>query len=101
MRCITITYDYDGPEEAWTSLTGAFLAALDADKALAGKFTYQIAVADNGKSRVHWGRWDSEETLAKVQSQAYFKVFAAGLRELASDPPTTLGANVAGKTAGW
>ncbi len=73
MRGITITYDYDGPEQAWTSLTGAFIDALDADAALNGRFSYQVAVADNGKTRVHWGRWDSAETLAQVQAQDYLR----------------------------
>ena len=63
MRGITITYKYDGPEEAWRDLTGAFIAAIDADPAVAGKFTYQVMTADDGITRVHWGRWDSDETL--------------------------------------
>ena len=101
MRCTPIPYDDDGPEETWVGLTGAYLAALGADQALTGKSTYQIAVADNGTSRVRWELWNSAETLAAMQGQDHFKVFAAGLRDLAREPPVTLGADVTEKTAGW
>ena len=101
VRTITITYDYSGDEAAWEALTDAFVRALDGDPETGGKFTYQIAVADNGASRVHWGRWDSAETLAHVQSQPYFKAFASGLKDLLGAAPQTLGANVVKKTRGW
>lgn len=101
MRTITITCDCDGPEDRWTAQTGAFLAAIDADAAIDGRFTCQVAAAVNGKSRVHWGRWDRAETLAIVQSRAYFKTFAAGVKALIGHVPLSLGATVAGKTSGW
>ncbi|MFW8635004.1 hypothetical protein [Cribrihabitans pelagius] len=59
MRGITITYAYSGDEDAWRQATSEFIAAIDADPAAAGKFTYQVAVADDGETRIHWGRWDT------------------------------------------
>lgn len=101
MRCITITYAYDGPENDWRELVGGFVGALNADADIAGKFTYQVATGDDGVGRVHWGRWDSAETLKTMQSRDYFKAFAAGLRDLIGGPPETFGADVQMKTEGW
>ncbi len=101
MRGITIMYEYDGPEDRWEKVVGDFLAAIDADAEVAGKFTYQVARADDGRTRIHWGRWDSPETLARMQSTAYFKTFAADLKELAGGPPKNVAADVFAKTTGW
>ena len=101
MRGITITYEYGGPEEAWTEAMQRFISAIDADPDVAGKFTYQVAVADDGKTRIHWGRWDTQETLKTVQSRAYFSTFADAVRSLAGGPPNTIGADVMLKTNGW
>lgn len=101
MRGITITYAYDGDEENWREVTKVFIAAIDADPVAAGKFTYQVAVADDGKTRFHWGRWDSAETLAHVQSQPYFKEFAAKVREFAGGAPNATGHDIVHKTGGW
>lgn len=99
MRSITIRYEYSGSEESWRSVVGDFIAALDADAEIAGKFTYQVSVAD--KARVHWGRWDSQETLKTMQSRPYFKTFSEGLKGLLGGQPEALVADVALKTAGW
>ncbi|MGR3760784.1 hypothetical protein ACUXV3_11735 [Roseobacteraceae bacterium NS-SX3] len=101
MRGITITYAYSGDEDAWRQATSAFIAAVGADLKAAGKFTYQVAVADDGETRVHWGRWDSAETLAHVQSQDYFKTFAERVKEFAGGAPKATGHDIADKTAGW
>lgn len=101
MRGITITYSFDGDEADWQATTDAFVAAIDADPEVAGKFSYQVAVADDGKSRFHWGRWDSQDTLAHVQSQPYFKAFAEKVREFAGGAPVATGHDVRGKTADW
>ncbi|TMV03704.1 hypothetical protein FGK63_18725 [Ruegeria sediminis] len=101
MRGITITYTYDGDEAEWTAATGAFIDAIDNDPQAAGKFTYQVAVADDGVTRFHWGRWDGAETLAHVQSQPYFKDFAAKVREFAGGAPNATGHDIAAKTGGW
>lgn len=101
MRSITISYKYSGPEEKWRGVIDAFIAAINADEAVAGRFIYQVAVADDGQTRIHWGRWDSAETLKTMQSRAYFKVFAGSLRELAGGPPDAVAAAVATKTVGW
>lgn len=101
MRGITITYEYDGDEQAWRAAMQTFISAIDDDPAVAGKFNYQVAVADDGKTRIHWGRWDSAETLTHVQSQDYFKSFAGEVQEFAGGVPQNTGADVALKTTGW
>ncbi len=101
MRGITITYSYSGDEAAWTRATSDFIDAIDSDPAVAGKFTYQVAVADDGETRIHWGRWDNAETLAHVQSQDYFKTFAAKVRDFAGGAPTAIGHDVKNSSAGW
>ncbi|SHG86487.1 hypothetical protein [Cognatishimia maritima] len=100
MRGITITYDYSGDEAPWRAAMQAFVDAVNSDPAAAG-FRYQIAVADNGSSRIHWGRWDSKETLAHVQSQDYFTTFAAQVAEFSGGKHKPLPANIALKTENW
>ncbi len=101
MRGITITYSYSGDENDWQSTVDAFISAINTDPEAAGKFTYQVAVADDGVSRFHWGRWDSAETLAHVQSQPYFKEFAAKVRGFAGGAPNATGHDIKTKTTGW
>lgn len=100
MRAITIRYKFSGPEDAWLKMVGDFIAAIDADPEVTGRFTYQVTTADDRETRVHWGRWDSRETLQKVQSRDYFKAFTSRLRELAGQPDS-LASDVVLKTAGW
>jgi hypothetical protein len=61
MRTITIWYDYAGPEEEWRRLVGDFIAGINGDPEIAGKFTYQVTTADDSRTRVHWGRWDNQD----------------------------------------
>ena len=101
MRCITITYRYSGDEKLWRETVEAFIAAIEGDPAVSGKFTYQVATADDGETRIHWGRWDSAETLQALQSQPYFKVFAQAVKGFAGGAPSATGADVAVKSTGW
>ena len=101
MRSITIRYEYDGAEDIWETLINTFVNALNADPAINMQFKYQVAIADDGKTRIHWGLWDSEETLKAMQSQDYFKTFATGLRDLIGGPPDALGADVFSRTGNW
>ncbi|WP_421702618.1 hypothetical protein [Aliiroseovarius sp.] len=101
MRAITITYAYSGDEDAWKQAIGDFISAIDKDPQAAGKFTYQVAVADDGVTRFHWGRWDTPETLAHVQSQDYFKTFAGHVKGFAGGAPQNTGHDVVMKTGGW
>lgn len=98
MRGITISYDYSGDEAPWRAAIEDFISALDADPA-ATNFTYQVSVADNGISRIHWGRWDNQDTLTHVQSQDYFKTFAAKVGEFSGGSHKPVPANLALKTA--
>ena len=100
MRGITITYDYSGDEAPWRAAMQAFIDALDADPG-AANFSYQVSIADNGVSRIHWGRWDSQATLAHVQSQDYFKTFAAKVGEFSGGTHMPVPADVAIKTSSW
>lgn len=101
MRGITITYTYTGDETVWESAVADFIAAIDGDPVIAGKFTYQVAIADDKQTRFHWGRWDSAETLAHLQSQEYFKTFARKVRDFADGAPTATGHDITAKTSGW
>lgn len=99
MRSITIRYVYAGDEAAWKSAIDDFIGAIDADPAVKGRFTYQVAVADDGVTRIHWGSWDSPATLEAVQSQDYFQAFTAAIQDFAGDTLTTVGADVLGRTS--
>lgn len=101
MRSITITYQYDGPEADWRETVETFVAAVNADNRISGRFVYQIAVADDGITRIHWGRWDTPETLKTMQGSDYFKTFAAKLHAIAGDSLKNTGADVALRTEGW
>lgn len=100
MRGITITYDYSGDEAPWRAAIQDFIDALDGDPG-AANFSYQVSVADNGVSRIHWGRWDSQDTLAHVQSQDYFKTFAAKVGEFSGGSHKPVPADVTVKTSSW
>jgi quinol monooxygenase YgiN len=101
MRTITIWYDYAGPEEEWRRVVGDFIAGINGDPEIAGKFTYQVTTADDSRTRVHWGRWDNQETLQTMQSRNYFKRFSEGLKELIGGQPNTMAADVVLRTSGW
>lgn len=101
MRGITITYKYSGDETEWKAAIDEFISALDNDADLAGRFTYQVAVADDGETRIHWGRWDSAETLQHMQSQPYFATFAGKVKEFAGGAPNATPHDIVTKTAGW
>ncbi|AZV76628.1 hypothetical protein EBB79_01095 [Parasedimentitalea marina] len=101
MRGITITYKYNGNEEDWQTAVSDFIAAIDSDPEVVGKFTYQVATADDDETRFHWGRWDSAETLAHVQSQKYFNTFAGKVRDFAGGTPSATGHDILHKTNGW
>lgn len=101
MRAITITYTYSGDETVWQAAIDAFVSALDADTELDGRFCYQVAVADDKETRIHWGRWDSAETLAHVQAQPYFKDFAGKVRGFAGGAPNATGHDIVAKTGNW
>ncbi|MBE1285912.1 MAG: hypothetical protein GJ676_21540 [Rhodobacteraceae bacterium] len=101
MRAITITYQYNGPEHDWQQAIDAFIAALESDSRLKGRFEYQVAVADDNQTRIHWGRWDDPNTLAYLQAQSFFKDFATKIRGFSGNGPTATGHNVVAKTSGW
>src|SRR5690606_1792627 len=100
-RGITISYKYSGPEETWLAAVDEFIQALDGDPEVSGKFNYQVAVADDQVTRIHWGRWDSEVTLDTVQSRDYFKQFARRILDLAGGQPQNVGAQMLSSTRGW
>ena len=101
MRGITITYSYDGDETAWRDTITTFINQIENDPRLAGRLLYQVAVADDGKTRFHWGRWDSPETLAHLQGQDFFKTFAGKVRDFANGGPVATGHDTVVKTSGW
>ena len=84
MYGIVIRYQFQGDESVWRQAVDAFVNAVDNDPQ-AGKFHYTVTSAGDGATRIHIGRWDSEETLKHVQSQEYFSTFAASVKEFAGD----------------
>jgi len=94
---IVITYDYDGDEADWQAAVDGFIADIDADPRLKGRFTYQVNRALEGPGRIHIGRWDEPETLAHLQGQDFFKAFAGKVGEFAGGAPN---ATRFGKVAG-
>ncbi|HMQ58479.1 MAG TPA: hypothetical protein PKE65_08020 [Rhizobiaceae bacterium] len=93
MRMLTIRYRYSGPEADWRETIDRFIAAVDSDDELAGRFSYEVAIGDDGVERVHWARWSEEMTVKTLQSRDYFKAFSSRLRELAGGTLETFGAN--------
>ena len=89
MGGLLIEYEYDGDEAAWTRAIEAFLKAISADPKLAGRFRYHVFVKEDGRTRVHVPSWDSEATLAHLQSQDFFKTFSNAVRGFAGGAPRT------------
>lgn len=85
MLGISIRYEFDGDEAIWEVAIARFIAAVNADDEITGKFNYRVMKAREGKTRVHWGQWDVPETVKILQSRDYFKEFAAALKDLAGD----------------
>jgi hypothetical protein len=99
MHGILIQYDYDGDEAAWLAAVEDFVAAIDNDTALHGKFSYRVNIAPDGIGRVHVGGWDSDETLAHLQSQDFFKTFAGKVGEFAGGNQKATRIKLAAETA--
>ncbi len=95
---ILIQYDYDGDEAPWLAAIEAFVTAIDADPDLRRKFSYRVATAADGVGRVHVGRWDSEATLAHLQSQEFFKQFAGKIGEFSGGGPNATRLQLAAET---
>ncbi len=85
MSGIVIRYQFSGDESAWREAVDAFVSAIDNDPRAAGNFHYTVTSVGDGATRIHIGRWDSEETLKHVQSQEYFSEFAAAVKAFAGD----------------
>lgn len=85
---ILIQYDYVGDEGEWMAACEAFVAAIDADPDLTGKFSYRISKAPDGVGRVHVGRWEAKETLAHLQAQDFFQTFAEKIGEFSGGKRT-------------
>ncbi len=83
MYGIVIEYELSGDEAAWRRAVDTFLKNIDGDPALQGKFSYEVNTSNDSGGRVHIGHWDSEETLAHLQSQPFFKEFAGALQDFA------------------
>jgi len=90
MYGILIRYTYSGDEAAWRAAIDTFISAIDGDDEVGGRFTYSVNVGADGENRIHVGRWDSDETLALVQSRDYFKTFAGQVQGFAGDSLTPM-----------
>ncbi len=85
MDGILIEYSYSGDEDMWRHAVDAFVGNIEADDQLRGRFSYQIKTRGDGTERVHIGMWDSDETLAHLQAQEFFKTFAGQVQSFAGD----------------
>ncbi len=83
MHEISIRYEFSGNETEWEAAISAFIAAVNNDAEIAGKFHYRVNKAKEGNQRIHWGWWDTPETVQTLQSRDYFKAFAATLKGFA------------------
>jgi len=98
MDGIVVRYSYDGDEDAWQRVIDAFLAAVASDPQVQGRFRYVVTVGNDGVSRTHIGRWDSEETLKTLQASDYFATFSQSLRGFAGDTLEATRMRVYGET---
>jgi quinol monooxygenase YgiN len=85
MYGITITYVLSGDEAAWRKAVDAFVDSVNHDNEVSGRFHYHVFSSREGNEKVHWGMWDSPETLQKVQSREYFKTFASAVRKFGGE----------------
>jgi len=85
MNGIVITYDYAGDEAEWETVVGTFVAALNTDAELGGRFRYVVSKSKSSSRRTHFGSWDSKAVLDLMQSRDYFKVFSTRLKSMAGD----------------
>jgi len=85
MTGILIQYQYSGDEADWQAAVDAFIAGINGDARLKGRFHYEVTVQGDGTGRAHIGHWDSDETLGHLQEQDFFKVFAGQIKEFAGD----------------
>ena len=83
MDGIVIRYAYDGDEDAWQRAVDTFLAAIATDPDIQGRFRYVVTIATDGVARTHIGRWDTDETLNKLQARDYFGAFSEAIRGFA------------------
>lgn len=90
MHGITIIYEFDGDEKAWEQAVAEFIAAVDADREVAGKFGYRVSKARQGGQRIHWGWWDEPATVETLQSRDYFRTFSQRVKRFAGDSLQTL-----------
>jgi hypothetical protein len=85
MHGLLIEYEYNGDEAAWADAIQTFCRNIAADPRLASGLRYHVFVRADGRSRVHVPSWDNELTLAHLQSQEFFKTFAAAVKRFAGD----------------
>ena len=98
MDGIVIRYSYDGDEAEWQRVIDGFLAAIAADADVQGRFRYVVTVRNDGVSRTHIGRWDSEETLTTLQGRDYFATFSEAIQGFAGDTLEAIRCRVYGET---
>jgi quinol monooxygenase YgiN len=85
MYGITISYALSGDEADWREAVDTFVDSLNHDDEIRGRFHYHVFSSKEGSEKVHWGLWDSPETLQIVQSRDYFRTFAAAVRKFGGD----------------
>ncbi len=100
MEGIVIRYEYQGDEENWRTAVDGFIANINNDAEIAGKFRYSVNVGADGKTRIHVGRWPDQATLETLQSRDYFKAFATKVQEFGGDSLSPMRVSEVTATAG-
>jgi len=85
VESIHIDYQFNGDETEWQNAIDEFVEKIDSDERLYGRFHYQVLKLGGDGRRVHIGRWDKQETLEHLQSQAFFKDFAGKIKAFAGE----------------
>lgn len=83
MHGISIRYEYQGDEARWEAAVAGFVNAVKGDADVSGRFHYRVSKGADGKTRVHWGWWDTPDTVKALQSKDYFKAFAGEIKAMA------------------
>lgn len=95
---IVVRYRYDGDDAAWRGVVTTFVDAIGADDVVRGRFRYTVTTARDGVTRMHIGRWDSDEALKTVQSRDYFRAFSEAIQHFAGDTLESARIDVAAAT---
>ena len=89
----------NGHEEAWRQDIARFVAALDADPALAGRITYRAMKNRDGADYYHLATAIDEEAAKALGRAEFFKAYTELTRRVSGGEVEVLPLEVIGETA--